>query len=545
LGNPSVMSAMFQRVPAPQIQRSQFDKSSGHKSTFDSGYLVPVLVDEVLPGDTKNIKASFVARLSTLLFPIMDNVFLDTFWFFVPNRILWTNWERFNGAQDNPGDSIDFEEPTISGDPLVVVAGDLLNHMGVPINGSVPDISALPVRAYNRIWNDWFRDENLQDSATVHVGDGPDPISDYTLLRRGKRHDYITSCLPWPQKGDAVSIPLGSTAPVVGDGTVIGVYDGTTQYGLAYSDATGFNGHVQLHQGLLNQPVGTAPSGAVPTGDVGFGLATIEGNSGLHAVLSSANAATLAQLREAIAIQQILERDARGGTRYTEILKSRFGVTVPDFRLQRPEYLGGSSQMVNINQVAQTAPVTGTGVGNLAAYGHIATGSGFVKSFDEHGWIIGLVNVRADITYQQGLNRMWTRSTRYDFYDPLFAHLGEQPVLLKEIYLTGTPGTDPGEDDYVFGYQERYAEMRYRPSTVAGQFCSAATLSLDSWHLALDFQAAPQLDEIFIEDDPPLGRVMQLGDEAVAGQQILLDCYYKYLDARPMPVRGIPGLTRL
>lgn len=542
MGLPSVMNRMFQTVPAPQIQRSQFDKSGGHKSTFDAGFLVPVLVDEVLPGDTKNIKASFVARLSTLLFPIMDNVFLDTFWFFVPNRILWTNWERFNGAQDNPGDSIDFEVPTISGDPLAVAAGDLLNHMGVPVIAACPDISALPVRAYNRIWNEWFRDENLQDSVPQHVDDGPDPIDDYTLLRRGKRHDYFTSCLPWPQKGDAVSIPLGTTAPVIGDGNALGLDNGGDLF-LNYNDSTGFNG--VLGVSATGGAVGTAPAGAVPTGDIRLGLGTNPLTSHAFADLSSASAATLAQLREAIAIQQILERDARGGTRYTEILKSRFGVTVPDFRLQRPEYLGGSSQMVNVNQVAQTAPVTGTGVGNLAAYGHISSNSGFVKSFDEHGWIIGLVNVRADITYQQGLNRMWTRSTRYDFYDPLFAHLGEQPVLQKEIYLTGTPGTDPGQDDYVFGYQERYAEMRSRPSTVAGQFCSEATLPLDAWHLALHFGAAPQLDEIFIEDDPPLGRVMQLGEEAVLGQQVLIDCYFKYLDARPMPVRGIPGLQRL
>lgn len=537
---PSVMNHAFSKIPAPRIERSSFDRSHGHKTTFDPGYLVPVFVDEILPGDTVNMNATFFARIATLLNVPMDNIFLDTFWFFVPNRILWDKWERFNGAQATPTASIDFEIPYLSGDPLNFSAYSLADYFGIPteISFITQQISALPFRAYNLIWNEWFKDQNTQADSTVSLGDGPDTHTDYSLLKRGKRHDYFNSCLPWPQKGDAVAVPLGTSAPVIGNGETIGLTDGTFEFG-TWTDA----GSSQLRASIGNTNVavgGTRDIGTPFPGNLRIGLTQIATNSGMIADLSTATSATINELREAFAIQQILERDARGGTRYTEILKSKFGVTVPDFRLQRPEYLGGSSQRMDINQVPQTSESGTTKQANLASFGQVGTQSRFVKSFDEHGIVICLANVRADITYQQGLNKMWTRSTRYDFYDPLLAHLGEQAVLNEEIYAQGAAA-----DANVFGYQERWAEMRYKSSFVSGAFRSNHAASLDSWHLALDFAALPELDDVFIEDAPPISRITALGAGLAVGQTIIMDMYFQFRHARPMPVYSTPGLERL
>lgn len=545
---PSVMKHDFSKVPGPNIQRSSFDRSRGHKTTFDAGKLIPVFLDEILPGDTVNMKAQFFARIATLLYPIMDNLFFDTFWFFVPNRIVWDNWEKFQGAQTNPGDSIDYTIPQVDGSEsgsFSPVSFSLWDYFRLPLvagygTASLP--SALPARMYNLIWNEWFRDENLQDSVPVETDDGPDLQSTYVLLNRGKRHDYFTSCLPWPQKGDAISIPLGTTAPVIGNGTSIGLKtDSATFFGMATVNGSA---NAEFRPDAYDVITGFPnPAGSI-AGARAVGLTTDPDASGMIADLTGATAATINQLREAFATQQLLEIDARSGTRYTEILKGHFGVSPRDERLQRPEYLGGSSRRVDVRTVAQTSEAGETPQGNLSSYAALDDESGFVKSFVEHGYIMCLVNVRADITYQQGLERHWSRSTRYDFYMPSFAHLGEQAVLNKEIYLQGT--ANPTQDAAAFGYQERWAEYRYGVSGVSGAFRSAAAASLDAWHLALDFSALPVLDDgTFIQDNPPISRVAALGDSLAAGQAILLDSFFSTRWARPMPVRSVPGLNRL
>lgn len=540
----SVMTQDFSKIQANKVQRSVFNRSHGHKTTFSAGDLIPFFVDEILPGDTMGLKAQIFARLSTFTFPIMDNLFLDTFYFFVPDRLLWDNWERFQGAQDDPGDTIDYEVPEVSvtGDPPQFASGDLADHFGLPVGVSISTEDrpmALPFRAYNLIWNEWFRDQDLQESVPVQTGDGPDVYSDnYSILKRGKRHDYFTACRPWPQKGDSVSIPLGTTAPIIGDGQAINFYNGTSHFSLNYNNNTGFNGML----GVTSEggAIGGVPTGTFPSNDIYLGInPSSASNSHMLADLSSATAATINQLRESFAIQQILEMDARGGTRYVESLRARWGVISPDFRLQRPEYLGGSSQSIDVRGVAKTSSTDATSPqANLASYTQVSSRSGFNRSFVEHGIIIGLVNVRADITYQEGMRRMWSRRTRYDFYMPELAHLGEQAVLNKEIWY---PSGNTAVANGVFGYQERWAEYRYLPSLVTGLFKSAAAGTLDGWHLALDFTAVPVLNSSFIVDAPPIDRVLAV----VTEPHVLMDSYIEIRHARPMPVYSVPGLNRL
>lgn len=517
---------LFSQIPSTQIPRSVFDRSHGYKTTFNSGYLVPFYVDEVLPGDSFKLTATLFARLATPIVPFMDNLYLETFFFFVPNRLVWDNWQKFNGEQKNPSDSTDFLIPTVSG--TNVQNQTLWDYFGLPTNvNKALKVNALPFRAYNLIFNEWFRDENLQESLKVPTGDGPDDLSDYSLIRRGKRHDYFTSCLPWPQKGPGVEISIGGSANVSGS---LSSWPGSISYNMTATEGASCTPS-SISLALYPETVFTSTGNStIATFDQasfltnGFTVNTSRGNVGVTATrgdisgfgftgkadLSSAVPISINDLRQAFQIQKLYERDARGGTRYTEILRSHFGVISPDARLQRPEYLGGSSARIAINPVQQTSATNDTTPqGNLAAYGVVSDSfHGFSKSFVEHGYIFGFVNVRADLTYQQGLNRMWSRQGRFDFYWPVLAHLGEQAVLNKEIYAQGTD-----DDDKVFGYQERYAEYRYYPGQITGKFRSTDPQPLDSWHLAQKFDSLPTLSAQFIQDDPPVNRVVAVTSE--------------------------------
>lgn len=511
----SVMSHNFSQVPSADISRSTFDRSHGLKTTFDAGLLIPVFIDEALPGDTFNLQMSTFARLATPIVPIMDNIFLDSFFFAVPIRLVWENFQKFMGEQANPSSSTDFLVPQMTSPAITgYTVGSLSDHMGIPIG--IPDLahSTLWHRAYNLIWNEWFRDQNLQNSLVVDLDNGPDASTDYVLQRRGKRHDYFTSCLPFPQKGPAVTLPLGSQAPVI------------TNELEPYIKRTAGGGDRNINFAGGNA---LGYSGSVQTGTVVFGAQT-----GLVTDLTNATAATINALREAFQIQKLYERDARGGTRYTEIIRSHFGVTSDDARLQRPEYLGGDSVPVNISPIAQTSVTTSvTPQGNLAAMGVASSqGAGFTKSFTEHCLIIGLVSARADLNYQQGLNRMWSRRTRFDFFWPALQNIGEQAVLNKEIFA-GTVN-----DNSVFGYQERYAEYRYKPSLVTGLFRSNAPTPLDIWHLSQDFASLPALNASFIVEDPPIDRVIAVPSQP----HFIFDSYFRLKCTRPMPLYSVPGL---
>lgn len=503
----------FANVPRADIKRSRMDRSHGLKTTIGSqrvsgvepNPLVPIYVDEVLPGDSFHMKSTAFARLATPLHPIMDNMFLDVHYFYVPYRLVWDNWQQFMGERNNPDDDPnDFTVPQIPistytpgqhGEP------DQLSHyFGLPmrrrLEGENPTVSALPFRAYRLIWNEWYRDENLQNSQDVPRGDGPDPSQlNWLMLPRGKRKDYFTGALPWPQKGDPVHIPI--------------------------------------EQEITWSSDNMAPSIAVSWDGSKETLFTSGGNNPIDGLVG---VGTINDLRTAFQIQKLLERDARGGTRYTELIQSHFGVTSPDSRLQRPEYLGGSSSRVGIAPVANTAGENRP-EGDLAGYGTSVNQAKFSKSFTEHGIIIGLASYRADLTYQRGIERFWSRQTRYDFFWPALAHLGEQAILNKEIHFTG----DPEYDNDVFAYQERYGEYRYKPSRTTGLFNSDASGSLDAWHLAQDFpiEETVPFNASFIYEIPPIDRAIAVPSEPY----FIVDCWFDLKCDRPMPIYAVPGFV--
>jgi hypothetical protein len=552
------------------MKRTKFDRSHVYKTTFDSGKLIPVFVDEVLPGDTARMSVNYFARLATPIKPIMDNIYLDWFFFFVPNRLVWEHWQNFCFEQEDPDDNTDYVIPTIYSHSSIenLLIGSLWDYFGLPINttNNISGISALPFRAVYLIWNEWFRDENLQKTVKIQKGDANEIldssrtsdqpswlfinggiIGGYACPPRGKRHDYFTSALPWTQKGPGVSIGLAGTASIVDPSPVSGyfVQQGDNRLGAAQLTEDGGVHSVYNGNGSLTYQAGgrsTAIVGHSAPDSLGSVTAhAVSGSSWLsksaYADLDTSSVFTINSLRTAFQMQKFYERLARGGSRYTEVLRSFFGVVSPDARLQRPEFLGSFTKMVNVNPIAQTSATDTTSPqGNLSAYGVTAAKfHGFTKSFVEHGYVFGFVCARADLTYQQGINKMWLRSTVYDFYWPTFAHLGEQAIELREIYAQGTEA-----DSTVFGYQERYAEYRYKPSQITGKFRSSVVNgSLDKWHLSQFFKNAPTLNEEFIVENPPIERIIAVPSEP----EFLLDVGFRYTTVRPMPMFGTPGLV--
>lgn len=567
----------FSDAPAMYMRRTKFDRSHVYKTTFDAGKLIPVFVDEVLPGDTARMSVNYFARLATPIKPIMDNIYLDWFFFFVPNRLVWEHWQNFCFEQEDPDDSTDYVIPTVSASTSVnnSLVGSLWDYFGLPINttNNITGISALPFRGVYLIYNEWFRDENLQKSVKIEKGDvnrvidinrlseqpswvldssSADAYPGFACPPRGKRHDYFTSALPWTQKGPGVSIGLAGTASIVdptpGTGyllhstgnqlAAVSAYggDASSSGGRRIAQGNGsisFNRNGDTDFSTIGGFAGNASSSVTMSAQT---ASTYLGNDS-YVDLDTSNIFTINSLRTAFQMQKFYERLARGGSRYTEVLRSFFGVVSPDARLQRPEFLGSFTKMVNVNPIAQTSATNDTSPqGNLSAYGVTAAKfHGFTKSFVEHGYIFGFVCARADLTYQQGINKMWLRSTVYDFYWPTFAHLGEQAIELREIYAQGSEA-----DKTVFGYQERYAEYRYKPSQITGKFRSSVTDgNLDVWHLSQFFKNAPTLNEEFIVENPPIERIIAVPSEP----EFLLDIGFRYTTVRPMPMFGTPGLV--
>lgn len=503
----------------PDVPRSRFISTWNKKTTFNAGELIPFLVDEILPGDHMRYDVTAYLRMATPIFPLFDTQRIDTHIFFVPNRLLWVNWKKFMGQQDSPSDSISFTLPVVSTSGNAILSYTVYDYYGIPLGTPDVNINALPFRAYRLIYQDWFRDENLVTGVPVTGGNGPDAMSSYTIWKRAKSHDYFTSCLPWPQKFTAPEVPIQGLAPVSGIGTLDLAFPLTNQN---VEETTG---------GPVNYPFAASTSTASRI--LVRGTAATQGSPEIYADLSAASL-TVESLREAFQMQRLLERDARGGTRYIEMVKAHFGVTSPDARMQRPEYIGGGSTPLNVTPIAQSAPGSSGSVGSLGAAATAIGSHRASYAATEHGYIIGLISVKSELSYQQGIHKMFTRSTRYDFYFPAFAQLGEQAVLQRELY---SGASDP---DAVFGYQERWHEYRVRYSEVTAAFRSGISGTLDAWHLAQFFSGSSvSLGQTFIEDTPPMERVLAAGEEA-DHQQYFADIQIKRDAVRPLPMFSTP-----
>nr|CAI9750878.1 major head protein [Microvirus sp.] len=539
------------------MSRSTFDRSASVKTSFNAGDIVPFFCEEVLPGDTFNVRSSKVVRMQTLLTPLMDNVYLDTYYFFVPNRLVWQHWKEFNGENTESAwiPQTEYSVPQIKAPAGGWNVGTIADYFGLPTGVENISVSALPFRAYALVMNEWFRDQNLQDPLVVPVDDatvqGVNSATFVTDVAKGgkpyiaaKYHDYFTSCLPAPQKGPDVTLSVASQGdlPVVSKDSYVPQGDYSP---LRFGTPSGIVGKYKTppQGGLYNVTVNGSQS-QLSTYDVGS--IPTSASSDIYPVnlwaINSGNAivATINQLRMAFQIQKLYERDARGGTRYIEVLKSHFGVTSPDARLQRPEYLGGNRVPINVNQVIQQS---GTGAGADTPQGTVVGMSqttdshhDFIKSFTEHGYILGVMVARYDHTYQQGIERHWSRKTRFDYYWPVFANIGEQAVLNKEIYAQGN-----AKDDEVFGYQEAWSDYRYKPNRVTGEMRSAYAQSLDVWHLADDYSSLPSLSDSWIrEDKSTIDRVLAV--KSTLSNQLFADIYVQNRATRPMPMYSVPGL---
>lgn len=537
---------VFSLSPSIRTPRSTFNRPFRMKTTMDVDYLYPIYCDEVLPADTVKFKYQFFGRLSTPLVPIMDRLFLDVFFFFVPNRLIDKNWKKLMGERPFGDLDVPVTAPKLNSGSSGVAVGSLSDYIGIPVN--VPNIDFLPYwhRAYNLIWNEWFRPEYICPAVKVAglAEDGTqsdEKLSDYVLLKRGKRLDYFTGCNPFPQVGESVNIPLGVSAPVAGNGFALGMVtvDGSSTVQYALGNRSDQGGLRMVDNGLGLSYGNTDISGGAARGPIAtVGVTKDFSKSGLVADLTNASTITINQLRNAFAAQQYLEQLARSGSRYIEILRGIFDVVSPDARLQRPEYLGGSSTILDITTVPQTSATDGsTPQGNLAAFGTVSADGYWSRSFTEHGVVIGLANIRADVSYQQGLNRMFSRSTRFDWYHPQFANVGEQAVLNRELFAQGT-----NADDDVFGYQEAWAEYRYYPDMVTGKFRSGIEGgSLDYWHLSQKFDSLPTLSPDFVLESVPIDRCLAVTDEPA----FILAGAVASTWSRPMPLYSVPGLSRL
>lgn len=523
-------------IEGAHVPRSRFAGSWTHLKTLDAGFLVPFLVDEVLPGDHLSYNVTAYVRMATPLFPLFSNQRIDTFFFFVPNRLVWDNWVKLMGEVGNPEAESpdDYAVPVVNSDAGGFQPDSIFDHMGIPCEGQtsppvIISVNAMPLRAYNLIYDEWFRDQNIIQPVSSAHGDGPDTVALFGLQRRAKSHDYFTSALPWPQKFTSPGIALGGLAPVQG-----------LAIDIARVATAGDPGGRETSGDDTTDWLGYYDASAAANLYVESPTAAGQGTPAIFADLAAATGTTINALRQSFLIQQLLERDARGGTRYTEIVFSHFGVRSPDMRLQRPEYIGGGQTPLITTPIAQTAPSATEPVGTL---GGATTAAGTHRASyasTEHGFIIGLINVRSELLYQQGLHKMWSRSNRYDYYWPSLAGLGEQAILRKEIYLDG----DPELDGIVFGYQERWHEYRTRTSEVVGVFRSnynGANGPIDQWHLAQDFGTPPVLDQGFIEDTPPMERILAAA-ELAENQQYLADICIRRTATRPLPMFGTPAL---